>query len=459
MPATSPSTNLAASSALGEELPAADVLAPVLERALQLARTQGASTAEAALGVSRALTVNVRKGEPETVEFQADRDLSVSVYFGQRRGTASTADLASAAVTEAVETACAIARHTGADPYAGLAPAARMAKVFPELDLDHAWRLTVEQAIGLARDCEAAGLAADPRISNSEGAGLDTRRGLSLYANSHGFLGVSRGSEHSLSCALIAGQGERMQRDYWYTAARQPTALQSTLEVGREAARRVCARLNPQPLHTCTAPVLFPAELARGLFRSFVSAISGGALYRKASFLLDHVGQAVFAPFVQIAQRPHLPQALGSAAFDHEGVATEDRCLIQHGVLQGYVLDSYSARRLGLETTGNAGGVFNLIIEPGNQGFDELVRQMGRGLVVTEMMGSGANLITGDYSRGAAGFWVENGAIAYPVEGITIAGNLREMFKGMVALGNDVDVRGNICSPSVLIERMTIAGQ
>ncbi|MGH8528786.1 MAG: metalloprotease PmbA [Nevskiales bacterium] len=444
---------------LGEELPAANTLAPVLERALNLAKAQGASAAEAALGVSRALTVNVRKGEPETIEFQADRDLSVSVYFGQRRGSATTADLAPAAVAEAVETACAIARHTGADPYAGLAPAERMARTFPELALDHPWPLSVEQAIELARNCEAAGLAADARIANSEGAGLDTRRGMSLYANSHGFLGSSRGSEHSLSCALIAQQGEAMQRDYWYTAARRAGVLESAAEVGRIAARRACARLDPRPLATCTAPVLFPAELARGLFRSFVGAISGGALYRKASFLLDQLGKPVFAAQVQLSQRPLLPEAIGSAAFDHEGVATVDRELIKDGVLQGWVLDSYSARRLGLETTGNSGGVFNLVIEPGRQSFDGLVREMGRGLVVNELMGSGANLITGDYSRGASGFWVENGAIAYPVENITIAGNLREMYKKIALLGNDVDVRGNIRSPSILIDGMTIAGQ
>ncbi len=444
---------------LGEDLPAASTLAPVLERVLELAKAQGASAAEAALGVSRALTVNVRKGEPETIEFQADRDLSVSVYFGQRRGSATTADLAPAAVAEAVETACAIARHTGADPYSGLAPAARMAHVFPDLALDHPWILTVEQVIELARSCEAAGLAADARIVNSEGAGLDTRRGMSLYANSHGFVGSSRGSEHSLSCALIAQQGDAMQRDYWYTAARRADVLESAMEVGRIAARRACARLDPRPLATCTAPVLFPAELARGLFRSFIGAISGGALYRKASFLLDQLGQPVFAPQIQISQRPHLPEALGSAAFDQEGVATVDRELIKDGVLQGWVLDSYSARRLGLETTGNSGGVFNPVIEPGRHSFDELVREMGRGLIVNELMGSGANLITGDYSRGVSGFWVENGAVVYPVENITIAGNLRGMFKGFALLGNDVDMRGNIRSPSVLIERMTIAGQ
>ncbi len=451
--------NPAASSVLGDDLPGAGTLAPVLERALVLAKAQGASAAEAALGLSRALTVNVRKGEPETVEFQADRDLSVSVYFGQRRGSATTADLAPAAVAEAVETACAIARHTGEDPCAGLAPAERMAHHLPELGLDHAWPLSVEQAIALARECEAAGLAADARIANSEGASLDTRRGLSLYANSHGFLGHSRGSEHSLSCVLIAKQGESMQRDYFYTAARRPDALQPAPEVGRAAAQRACARLEPRPLATCTAPVLFPAELARSLFRSFIGAISGGALYRKASFLLDQLGQPVFHPRIQLSQRPHLREAMGSAAFDHEGVATVDRELIKDGVLQGWVLDAYSARRLQLETTGNSGGVFNLVIEPGQHGFDQLVRDMGRGLVLNELMGSGANLITGDYSRGASGFWVENGAIAYPVENVTIAGNLRDIFRGMAALGNDVDLRGNIRAPSVLIERMTVAGQ
>jgi PmbA protein len=445
--------------------PDADTLLPaqtlraLAAQTVERARRAGASAAEVSLSDGTALTVNVRKGEIESVEFQRDRDLGITVYFGQRRGHASTSDLSDRAIGEALEHACAIARHTGADPYAGLAEPERMARDFPDLDLDHPWPLSVDAAVALAREAEATALQLDPRISNSEGAGLDTRRGISVYANSHGFVGHQQGTQHSLSCAVIAGTGEDMQRDYWYTAARAPATLEPAAQVGRRAAERSLARLHPRRLDTRRAPVLFVPELARGLFGSFVGAISGGALYRKASFLLDQAGQPVFAPQVNISQRPHLPQAMGSTAYDQEGVATVDRELVVEGVLQGYVLGSYSARRLGLQSTGNAGGVFNLVVQPGSLDFDGLLREMGSGLLVTELMGQGVNPVTGDYSRGAAGFWVEQGSIAYPVAGITIAGNLRDMFRGIRAIGSDVDTRGNIRSGSVLIETMTIAGQ
>lgn len=442
-----------------DELPDAADMCELAAQAIRRARAAGATASEASLSVSTALTVNVRKGEIESVEFQRDRDLGITVYLGQRRGHASTSDLSDRAVQEAIGHACAIAQHTGEDPYAGLAEAARMARDFPALDLDHPWALDVDQAVAQAREAEAVALQYDPRISNSEGAGVDTRRGISVYANSHGFVGHHQGTQHSMSCAVIAGSGEGMQRDYWYTAARIPTALETAAEVGRQAAERSLRRLNPRSLATRRAPVLFVPELARGLFGSFIGAISGSALYRKASFLLDQVGQPVFSPQVSIAQRPHLRAAMGSTAFDQEGVATTDRELVVDGVLQGYVLGSYSARRLGLQSTGNAGGVFNLLVQPGSLGLAELLREMGTGLMVTEMMGQGVNLVTGDYSRGAAGFWVENGEIAYPVAEITIAGNLREIFRGVRAVGNDVDTRGNTRCGSVLIEEMTIAGQ
>ncbi|MGH8458738.1 MAG: metalloprotease PmbA, partial [Nevskiales bacterium] len=414
---------------------------------------------EVSLSVGTALTVNVRKGEIESVEFQRDRDLGITVYLGQRRGHSSTSDLSDKAIGEAIAHACAIARHTGEDPYSGLADAARMAREFPALDLDHPWALEVDAAVELAREAEATALQFDPRITNTEGAGVDTRRGISVYANSHGFVGHQQGTQHSLSCAVIAGTGEDMQRDYWYSAARVTTALESAAAIGRRAAERTLSRLQPRSLDTRRTPVLFVPELARGLFGSFIGAISGSALYRKASFLLDQAGQPVFAPQVNISQRPHLPRAMGSTAYDQEGVATVDRDLVVDGVLQGYVLGSYSARRLGLQSTGNAGGVFNLIVQPGSMGFEQLLREMGTGLVVTELMGQGVNTVTGDYSRGAAGFWVENGVMAYPVAEITIAGNLHEMFKGIRAIGNDVDLRGNTRCGSVLIETMTIAGQ
>lgn len=442
-----------------DQLPEADTLCAQAVRAVEYARRAGASAAEASLSVGTALTVNLRKGEVESVEFQRDRDLGITVYFGQRRGHAATSDLSEKAVGETIEHACAIARHTGDDPYAGLADAARMARDFPDLDLDHPWPLEVDAAITLARETETAALEFDPRISNSEGAGVDTRRGISAYANSHGFVGHQQGTQHSLSCAVIAGVGEAMQRDYWYTASRVPSSLESATDVGRRAAERALQRLQPRKLGTRMAPVLFVPELARGLFGSFVGAISGGALYRKASFLLDHVGKPVFADHVHIAQQPQLLRAMGSTAYDQEGVATSDRDLVVDGVLQGYVLGSYSARRLGLQSTGNAGGVFNLVVRPGPLDFAALLREMNTGLVVTELMGQGVNLITGDYSRGAAGFWVEHGAIAYPVAGITIAGNLRDMFLKLRAVGNDVDTRGNIRSGSVLIDSMMIAGQ
>ncbi len=442
-----------------DALLSAQTLCTLAAETVARARRAGASAAEVSLSDGTALTVNVRKGEIESVEFQRDRDLGVTVYFGQRRGHASTSDLSHRAIGEALEHACAIARHTGEDPHAGLADPERMARHFPDLDLDHPWPLAVDAAVELAREAEAAALQLDPRISNSEGAGLDTRRGISAYANSHGFVGHQQGTQHSLSCAVIAGTGDDMQRDYWYSAARVPAALEPAAQIGRRAAERSLARLHPRQLETRRAPVLYVPELARGLFGSFIGAISGSALYRKASFLLDHAGQPVFAPQVNIAQRPHLARAMGSTAYDQEGVATLDRELVVAGVLQGYVLGSYSARRLGLQSTGNAGGVFNLLVQPGTLDFDGMLREMDTGLVVTELMGQGVNPVTGDYSRGAAGFWVERGVIAYPVAGITVAGNLRDMYLGIRAIGSDVDTRGNIRSGSVLIESMTIAGQ
>lgn len=441
-----------------EQLPSARELSALAVSVVERARQAGASASEVSLSVGLALTVNVRKGEIESVEFQRDRDLGITVYRGQRRGHATTSDLSEKAVGEAIQHACAIAQHTGEDPYAGLADAERMARDFPDLNLNHPWALDVDKAVSLAREAESTALEFDRQITNTEGAGVDTRRGISVYANSHGFVGDQQGTQHSMSCSVIAGTGENMQRDYWYTASRQPQALESPADLGRKAAERSLRRLNPRGLGTRRTPVLFVPELARGLFGSFIGAISGSALYRKASFLLDQAGQPVFASHINISQRPHLPCAMGSTAYDQEGVATTDRELVIDGVLQGYVLGSYSARRLGLQSTGNAGGVFNLIVAPGTKGFDQMLHDMDTGLVVTEMMGQGVNAVTGDYSRGAAGFWVEKGEIAYPVAEITIAGNLRDMFMGIQAVGNDVDLRGNIRSGSVLIDSMMIAG-
>lgn len=434
-------------------------LCAVVEHVLARARAAGADAVECNVSAGRALSVAVRQGEVETLEFHADNHVGIDVIFAGRCAAASTADLATGSVDDAVDAACAIARHTGVDEYAGLAPAERMAQTFPDLDLYHPWALTPEQAMDLARECEAAGLAADHRISNSEGAQVGTHAGLSVYGNSHGFVGTRRSSSHSLSCSLIAGTGSTMQRDYWYDTACNASQLEAAAGIGQRAAQRVVSRLEPGSIPTGSYPVLFPPQLARGLLGGLLQAVSGGAQYRRASFLLDAVGQAVASPLLQLRQRPHLRGAAASTAFDGDGVATIDRDLVTDGKLQGYLLSAYSARRLGMETTGNAGGVFNLEVQPGAADLQGLMQQMGRGLLLHELMGSGLNPITGDYSRGAAGYWVENGEIVYPVQGVTIAGNLRDMLMDIQALGNDVDARHNVRAPSVLIGSMTVAAQ
>ncbi|MCB1778104.1 MAG: metalloprotease PmbA [Candidatus Competibacteraceae bacterium] len=423
------------------------------------ARAQGATAAEAAVSFGSALSVSVRLGEVETLEHHRQRGLGVTVYFGQRRGSASTADWRATAIRDTVQSACAIARHTAADPCAGLADPEKLAQNIPDLDLYHPWPLTAEDAIALAREGEAAALALDSRIRNSEGSGVATHTGLVLYGNSHGFFGGYPTTHHSLSCSVIAQDQGEMQRNHWYTVARDRNALETPVAVGQKAGQRALRRLGSRRLSTRQVPVLFAPELARGLVGHFVGAIRGGALYRKASFLLNRLGTPVFPEFMTIRERPHWPKALGSAPFDNEGVATVDRDVIAGGILQGYVLDSYSARRLGMETTGNAGGTHNLIVEPGPLGHEELLRQLDTGLWVTELMGHGINLVTGDYSRGASGFWVAQGQIQYPVHEITIAGNLNEMFQGIVAVGNDLDMRGGIRCGSLLLERMTVAGE
>lgn len=428
------------------------------QQALELARDAGASAAEVGVSASQGLSVSVRKGEVESLEFQQDRDLGITVYLGHQKGNATTSDLSDAGIRSAVAAALAIARATGEDPYNGLADPQRLACEFPDLDLDHPWALTADAAVELAQACEASAFAVDPKITGSEGAAVSSHRGHSVYANSNGFVGHRHGTHHSLSCAVIASDDKGMQRDYWYSSTRRPQDLMSPDAIGTKAGRRTLARLGGRSLSTCQAPVLFPPELARGLWSHLLSAMSGAALYRRASFLMDKLEQAVCAPSVTLLQRPHLRCGAGSAAFDSEGVATSDRSLVESGVLKGWLLGSYSARKLGLETTGNAGGAFNVLVEPGAEDFDALLRRMGRGLVVTELMGHGVNQITGDYSRGAAGFWVENGEIAYPVEEITIASNLLEMYAGVLAVGADVDPFSSIRTGSVLIERMTIAG-
>ena len=435
-----------------------DALRDLVHDALARCRDGGADEAEAAATVSAGLSVNVRLGEVETIEHTRDKGLGVTVYQGRRKGSASTSDFSPGAVAETVRAALNIARFASEDPYAGLADAARMAGDPPDLDLFHPWSLGPEQAITLARTAEDAARGADERISNSEGASASRQDGLFVYGNSHGFTGGYPSSRQSLSCSVIAGNGAGMQRDYWYSTARRAEDLESARAVGEHAARRAVARLDSRQIGTRDTPVVYAAEVARGLFQHLVSAVRGSSQYRKATFLLEHAGERIFPEFVRIHEQPHLPRALGSAAFDSEGVATAPRDLVRDGVLQGYVLDSYSARRLGLETTGNAGGVHNLTVEPNGGGLDALLEEMGEGLLVTELMGFGINAVTGDYSRGARGFWVQGGRIVHPVEEITVAGNLRDMFAGIRRVGDDVDLRGNIRCGSVLIERMTVAG-
>lgn len=426
--------------------------------ALAQAKKLGASAAEVGLSHSKGLSVSVRQRDVETLEHNNDTGLGITVYFGQSKASSSTSDLSQSAIIEAVQAACNIASHTQADEAAGLADAALMATDLADLSLYHPWDLSVEQAIALATECEAAGLDADSRISNSEGATVSSHHGTRIYANSHGFIGLTNSSRHSVSASLIARDERGMQRDYWYDVARDAADLSTAASVGAKAAERTLARLGAGEVKTGKYPVLFSPEVAPSLFGQLISAIRGSALYRKASFLLDKQGEQIFPEFIHIHEQPHLLKAMGSAMFDAEGVATQPRDIIADGILQGYVLDSYSARRLGLQTTANAGGVHNLTVDSTvADGFDALVKRLDKGIIVTETMGMGVNIVNGDYSQGAAGFWVENGQIQYPVDEFTIASNLQDMFAGIQAVGSDVDVRGNIRCGSVLLDTMTIA--
>ncbi|MFM2111180.1 MAG: peptidase PmbA [Pseudomonadota bacterium] len=430
-------------------------------QALDTAKKSGASQAEVDASLSKGLSVTVRLGEVETVEYQRDRGLGITVYFGTRKGSASTADLGDESVRETVAKACAIARHTALDDCAGLADPDLLARDFPDLQLDFPWEITPDEAVVLARECESAGLAVDTRLGNSEGASVGSQRGVRVYGNSHGFLAGDCASSHSLSCVLLAQTGEDMQRDYWYSSARDPKDLEDAASIGRHAAARAIARLGARRLPTGKAPVLFAPEVARGFIGHFIGAIRGGAQYRKASFLLGAAGQQVFPSWVQMHERPRLPKAFASANWDGEGVRTQDRELVRDGVVDGYLLGSYSARKLGLRSTGNAGGLHNLLVDSSAGAPDQaaLLRQMGKGLLVTELMGQGVNGVTGDYSRGATGFWVEGGELAYPVHEITIAGNLKELYPNVVAIGGDVDLRGGIRMGSLLVDGFTIAGE
>jgi PmbA protein len=405
------------------------------------------------------LGVSVRLGEIETLEHRQDRGLGVTVFFGRRKGAADSSDLDAGAVRETVARACEIARFTGEDPHAGLPEAELMARDIPDLDLFHPWNPSAEEAVSIARRCEDAAREFDSRIDNSDGASLDTHQGVRAYGNSHGFVGSYAGTSYSLACMVLAGQDGEMQRDHWHTVSRRHVDLEAAEAVGRHAAERTVRRLGARRLGTRRVPVLYPPELARGLISHLVGAVSGPSQYREASWLLGARGEKLAPDFFTLTERPHLPRALGSAPFDGEGVATVEQALVENGVLARYVLDSYSARRLGMRSTANAGGVRNLELAPGDRSFDELVRDMGTGLVLCELLGQGVNSVTGDYSRGAAGFWVEDGEVRHPVNEITVAGKLRDMLGGIAALGSDLDTRGNIRAPSILIEEMTLAGE
>ncbi len=426
--------------------------------ALDYARQKGATAAEAEVSEGYGQTVTVRHGEVETIEYNRDKGIGVTAYLGQQRGHASTSDFSAKALRDTVDAALSIARFTAPDDCAGLADADMLAHEFPDLQLWHPWGVPVERAIELAHACESAGFAVDKRISNSEGASVSTQESHFIYGNSHGFLAGYPSSRHSVGCSLIAGEGDGMQRDDWYDIARSPLDMVAPESVGKRAAERAVRRLDARKIATTRAPVLFEAPIASSLLGHFVSAASGGSLYRKSSFLLDSLGKPVFSPLVQIRDLPHLMKGLGSSPFDGEGVVTQARDIVKDGVVQGYFLGSYSARKLGLRSTGNAGGNHNLILRDTGDDFAALLKKLNTGLLVTELMGQGVNQVTGDYSRGAAGYWVENGEIAYPVQEITIAGNLKEMFRNIAAIGNDVLRRGSRQCGSVLIEHMTIAG-
>jgi PmbA protein len=442
-------------------LPTAEI-ERVAEAVLAAARAGGATSAETEVSQAVGQSVTVRRGEVETIAYNRDKGIGVTVLIGQRRGHASTADFAPDAVRATVAKALAIARYTAEDPVAGLADPDRLARVIPDLDLYHPWDLPVEEAIALGREAEAAALAVDRRLTNTEGSTVARNESEFVYANTHGFLGGYRSSRHHIDCSVIGDPGDAsgaMQRDYWYSSARAAGDLDAAAVVGRIAGERTARRLNARKLATQECPVLFEAPEAADLIGYFVGAVSGGSLYRKSSFLLDSLGQPVFAREVSIREEPHLPRARGSAPFDNEGVATTPRDVVKDGVVAGYFLGSYSARKLGMATTGNAGGSHNLVITHGGDDLPALLRRMGRGLLVTEQLGQGVNPVTGDFSRGAAGFWVEGGEIAYPVEEITIAGNLKDMYRDIVAIGCDVDRRSSRHTGSILIGRMTVAGQ
>ena len=433
-------------------------LEDIIASTLAEARKRGVDQAEVAVSHDIGLAATVRLGDVESLEYTNDRGIGITVYCGSRKGSASTSDISGDAIREAVGKACTFASYTAEDKYSGLADADRMCTDVPDLDLEHPWDLDATAAIDLAMACEASALGYDKRISNSEGATVWTNRGVRAYGNTHGFIGSYAKTGHTLSCAVLGSADGDMERDYYYSSARDPADLETAESIGVRAATRALQRLGARKLKTTRAPVVFIPELARGFIGHAMGAISGGAQYRRSSFLLDAAGERIFPEFINVEERPHIPKGLASVPYDGEGVATCDREIVTDGVLQGYILSSYSARRLGLETTANAGGAQNLIV-PGNaEGLEALLAEMGTGLLVEELIGQGVNTVTGDYSRGAVGHWVENGEISHPVHEVTIAGNLRDLYARIVAVGRDQDRRGGIRCGSILVDEMTVAG-
>lgn len=441
-----------------DEQAVGESLKGIAAQAVALARRHGCDQAEVGVSYEEGLSVTVRMGELESVERQRDRGLAITVYRGQRKGSASTTDFSATSVEETVRKAISIGSFTTADEYAGLADPELMAKDARDLDLYFPWEIDVDQAADLALRSESAARSLDARIANSEGASLSSGVGQRVYANSHGFVGSYPTSTHSMSCSVLAKAGESLERDYWYTVSRHPDDLETPEQVGQEAARRALQRLDARTLSTRKVPVLYPAELAKGLFGHLVAAVRGTAQYRRASFLLDAVGEQILPSFIDIEEDPFIPRALASAPFDAEGVQTRQRRLVERGVLQGYVLSSYSARRLGLATTGNAGGVHNLLVKPTAGTLQDLIKDCAEAFVVGELLGQGVNTVTGDYSRGAAGFWVERGEIVHPVHEVTIAGNLKDLFREIQAVGSDVDERGTVRCGAVRVDGLTLAG-
>lgn len=440
------------------------LLEKIATQTLEAAKKHGATDAELSMSRGTGLSVEIHMDNVDKLEYHRDQGLNLTVYMGQRTGSASTSDISPEAIEDTVEAACNIARFTGEDEYTGLAPEELMLKdplANEGLDLYHPWDLPAEHAIEIARECETAARDFDPRIINSDGASISTYSGVSVIANTHGFMGIIPASRHSLSCSVIGQEkgDDDMQRDYWYSTSRTNETLESAKSVGEKAAERTLARLRGKQIKTQQSAVLYSPEMARSIIGHFTSAIGGGAQYRKSTFLLDSVGERVFPEFIRLHEQPHLARGFSSTYFDKEGVATSNRDIVTDGIVQNYLLSSYSARQLGLQTTGNAGGTHNLTLESTGQSFEELLKELGTGFLVTELIGSGVNNITGDYSRGAAGFWVENGEIQYPVEEVTVAGNLKDMFQNIIAVGNDVDLRSGTRTGSILIDGMMIAGK